>query len=90
MSRLSIKDYNEYMEQLTTRREQLQYQIDNYKDSLNILQQKNIEHKIEKINKQIIDLKKRFKQSVPENFQRTEGFKINYGKKYYSYSKVLV
>ena len=81
MSDLSIKAYNQSMEQLTNYRDDLQDHINNYRDGLDISQQNAINGEIEKVNKKIIDLKRRFRLSVPENFQRKEGFKINHEKK---------
>ena len=81
MSNLSIKDYNQSMERLTNYKDDLEDQVNNYRDSLDISQQNAINSEIEKVNKQIIDLKRRFRLSVPENFQRKEGFKIDHEKK---------
>ena len=83
MSDLSIKAYNSSIKKLTNYRDNLRELIKkkNYRDSLSMSQQLATIQEVREVNNKIIDLKRLFRLSIPENFQRIEGFKINNKKK---------
>jgi hypothetical protein len=74
MSNLSIKSYNSSIKELTNYRDNLRYQIEDYRDSLSMLEQLAIIHEVREVNNKIIALQ----ESLP---RKKLGFNIDHEKK---------